>query len=504
MASPSEKLTISLRSLHSFQKKGVVVIRSADLTRTHRERLVKNGFLQEVFKGWYIPSKPDEPAGETTTWYAAYWQFCAAYLNHRFKKNWCLSPEQSLLIHAGNWTVPQQLLVRSPKAQNNIAQLLHGTSILDIRSAIPSENETQVVSDLRLLSLSAALVSCSNNFFKQNAIDARAALLMIRDASEVLNYLLDGGHSVVAGRLAGAFRNIGKNSIADEINDTMQAAGYSILGKDPFETSLPKIVSSRLRSPYVHRIYFMWQEMRTSIATHSPHAPPRKKNIKKHLEAIDEIYITDAYHSLSIEGYHVTPELIERAQSGYWNPDLNENDRERRNALAARGYWQAYQAVRKSLEKVLRGDNPGFVVRDDHRTWYREMFAPSIMAGLLKPSDLAGYRNSPVYIRRSTHVPPNHEAVRDIMPIFFELLSEETEPFVRVVLGHFIFVYIHPYIDGNGRMGRFLMNVMMVAGGYDWLILPVEKRGNYMAALETASTQQDIKPFTDFLLGLIY
>jgi len=63
------------------------------------------------------------------------------------------------------------------------------------------------------------------------------------------------------------------------------------------------------------------------------------------------------------------------------------------------------------------------------------------------------------------HVPPNSEAVRDAMPVFFEMLSEETEPSARVVLGHFIFVYIHPYMDGNGRVGRFLMNLMLAAGG---------------------------------------
>jgi Fic/DOC family len=49
---------------------------------------------------------------------------------------------------------------------------------------------------------------------------------------------------------------------------------------------------------------------------------------------------------------------------------------------------------------------------------------------------------------------------------FFELLGKETDPGMRVVLGHFVFVYIHPYMDGNGRMGRFLMNLMMAAGGY--------------------------------------
>ena len=70
------------------------------------------------------------------------------------------------------------------------------------------------------------------------------------------------------------------------------------------------------------------------------------------------------------------------------------------------------------------------------------------------------------------HVPPNHEAVRDAIPAFFDLLGKETEPSVRVVLEHFVFVYIHPYMDGNGRLGRFLMNVMLAEGDYPWTVVP--------------------------------
>src|SRR5271155_304604 len=89
------------------------------------------------------------------------------------------------------------------------------------------------------------------------------------------------------------------------------------------------------------------------------------------------------------------------------------------------------------------------------------------------------------------------------MPLLSEILSKETEPVVRVVLGHFFFVYIHPYMDGNGRMGRFLMNVMMAAGGYPWTVIPLSARNIYMAALERASVGEDVAPFAEFLAGLV-
>jgi len=503
MATLQEKLAESLDALKALQDRGIVAIRGADLSRAHRERLLKNGFLREVIKGWYIAARPDAAAGESTAWYASFWDFCASYLRERFGSGWCLSPEHSLSLHTGNRAVPSQLVVRSPKGGNKPTTLPHGTSLLEVRSALPEEKDIEERDGLRLFSLPAALIASSPALFAHNPTDARAALAAIRDASEVLELLLQGGHSRIAGRLAGAFRNIGRDRIADDIVSAMRAAGYDVREQDPFESRIDLALPRREASPYAARIRLMWHQMRGPVIERFPKSPGRPKNIETYLKRVQDAYVTDAYHSLSIEGYRVSPALIERVRSGSWNPDANEQDREHRNALAARGYWLAFQAVQKSVRGVLAGKNPGAVAEEDHGNWYREMFAPSVTAGLLRTADLAGYRNAPVYIRRSIHVPPNSDAVRDAMPVFFEMLTQEAEPSVRVVLGHFIFVYIHPYMDGNGRIGRFLMNVMLASGGYPWTVVPLERRDVYMAALEDASVRQNIVPLTDFLRQLV-
>ena len=503
MASPSDKLAQSLAELKKLQDSGIIAIRTGELSRTHRERLLKNGFIQEVMKGWYIPSRPDEAAGESTAWYASFWGFCSDYLNSRFDHDWCLSPEQSISLHIGDKTVPVQLLVRSPKGGNKPTNLLHNTSILDLRLDIQDQEDITIIDGMKVMSISSALVACSPGQFSSRPIEMRTALSMISDASDLLRKLLEGSHSKVAGRLAGAFRNIGRNKVADTIIDTMRSAGYKINELDPFENKSTFTFANNETSPHVNRLRMMWENFREPIAKNFPASPKETIDIDNYMKQIDDIYVTDAYHSLSIEGYRVSEELIERVRSGNWNPDGTEKDKEHKNALAARGYWQAFQAVKESIQKILGGKNAGLVADEDHGRWYRELFGASVAAGIIQPADLAGYRNRPVYIRKSMHTPPNYGAVRDLMPAFFELLQNEENSAVRVVLGHFIFVYIHPYIDGNGRTGRFLMNAMLAAGGYSWVVIPVERRDEYMDALEIASVNLDIIPFTKFLASLV-
>jgi len=503
MALPSDKLAESLALLKALQDQGHVALRATKLSRTHRERLFKNGFIREVMRGWYIASRPDEPPGESTAWYAAFWGFCAQYLTERFGTDWCLNPEQSLSLHTGDWTVPKQLLVRSSKGGNKPTPMPYGTSMFDLRLSLPPTQEIELKDDLRIFSLPAALLNCAASQYAARPVEMRAGLAMVQDSSVVLGPLLAGGHSKIAGRLAGAFRNIGRARIADDIVATMVAAGYVVTESDPFVDSPTFTLGARESSPYINRLTMTWARMREDVLKHFPAAPGITKDPASYLKHIEQVYVSDAYNSLSIEGYRVGAELIERVRSGNWNPDSIKGDQDHRDALAARGYWQSFQNVKKSIESMLGSQNAGTVAENDHASWYRELFGPSVSAGIIKPADLAGYRNGPVYIRRSKHSPPRPEAVRDLMPTFFELLQREPEPAVRVVLGHFIFVWIHPYFDGNGRMGRFLMNVMLASGGYPWTIVPLDQRNEYMSALESASVDQDVKPFTKFLAGLL-
>lgn len=500
MATPSEKLARSLDVLRRIQDtKNSPIIRSSEISRTHQERLIENGFLMKVVGGWFIQSDPAAVTGDTTAWYISYWSFIAEYVRDRLGDKWCLSAEVSLDVQTGNWTVLPQLIVRSPQCGNSSVDLPFGCSIFFLKADCAADIVKESRYGLNVYSIPEALVMVSPFLFQRSSITARTALAAVRDSSQVLPYLLDTGRSTRAGRLVGAFRNVRMLSVAEEIKTTMERFGYVIREEDPF---VDKYEFKRDISPYATRIRLMWQSMRDAVLDVQPPVPVGI-DIDAYMKDVEDRYKFDAYHSLSIEGYKVSEELIEKVRRGNWKPDENMSDRDDRAALAARGYWQAFQAVKKSLRAILGGANAGTVVEKDHRIWYQEMFAPSVMAGIIKASDIVGYRNNQVYIRNSMHTPLNAEAVRDAMPVLFELLETEENAWVRAVLGHFIFTFIHPYMDGNGRMGRFMMNVMLASGGYRWTIIRKEMRDKYMSALERASVQGDIGGFAALLSSIV-
>ena len=292
--------------------------------------------------------------------------------------------------------------------------------------------------------------------------------------------------------------------MADTLLTTMRQIGYEVSEVNPFEENIRLPETSV--SPYASRIRLMWARMRQIVVAlkESTGAHPSKINLADVLSNMDATYIKDSYNSLSIEGYKVTEELLERVRSGEWDPKKDVHDKEQKDAWAARGYYQAYQALRTSIsDTITTGSDAAMMYVKGHQSWHFQLFEPCIRAGIIKASDLIGYRTHQVYIRNSMHVPLNPDAVLDAMEALADMMKEEPDALVRAILGHFFFVYIHPYMDGNGRTARLAMNSQLVTSGYPWVVVPLERREQYMKALEKASVDEDISDFVEFVLSLI-
>ena len=179
--------------------------------------------------------------------------------------------------------------------------------------------------------LEEALINVSPSFFVLNELTAKICLSLVQDSSAILRLLADNGASVRAGRMVGAFRHIGKDDIADDILRTMRGFGYDVRETDPFEKPADEALT--FSSPYEARITLMWKEMREQILPLIDKSERKIDDVKGYMSSLDVKYKDDAYHSLSIEGYKISAELIEKVRSGNWKPDAE--DKENKNALVA-------------------------------------------------------------------------------------------------------------------------------------------------------------------------
>lgn len=497
-AKPQQLLAEALRAANTTAKDGIV--KSSSIERKHREILSKEKCLTEIIKGWYLLTSP-EGSGSSTAWFGGVWAFLRYYLSERFGRNdFCLSAESSFNLHTGDTSIPKQIVILTKKASNTTIHLPHDTSVLLMMDKVNFPKERDKWNGLWIMRLPYSLCRISPTYFKKNPRNIEIALkspsLAVAEISRTIFK-----HETIAGaeRIIGAYNHLGEEVKAKQIKEDLVAAGYKINQVDPFTEYDPKLNLARPISPYAGRIHAMWHAMRIEVAHIMPNPPGIKENKITASKLIQAKHKEDAYHSLSIEGYQVTSELINKIESGEWDPENIAGDRKNKDAMAAKGYYEAFKAVVDSVEKVLHKENSGQIFADELHNWYRQLFSPFVKANIIPASNLAGYRDQQVYINRSRHVPPPSKAVPDCMEELFKLLKNEKNPAVRAILGHFMFVFIHPYMDGNGRIGRFLMNLMLISGGFSWTTIKVDNRDQYMAALEEASTNENILPLAKFI-----
>ncbi|MGY3715597.1 Fic family protein [Sutcliffiella cohnii] len=110
------------------------------------------------------------------------------------------------------------------------------------------------------------------------------------------------------------------------------------------------------------------------------------------------------------------------------------------------------------------------------------------------------YRDQQVFISGAKHIPPSpfliKEEMENLIGWYEQVETKKLHPIVRGAMLHAIFVGIHPFIDGNGRTSRLLLNLELMKEGFPPIVIKVENRLAYYEALEKAHTQ---KVYDDFI-----
>ncbi len=116
------------------------------------------------------------------------------------------------------------------------------------------------------------------------------------------------------------------------------------------------------------------------------------------------------------------------------------------------------------------------------------------------------YRTVNVRISGADHLPPDQLLVPELMEKFIAWVRGDAaslHPVERAARVHSDFVKIHPFVDGNGRTSRLLMNFELLKAGYPAAVLPVERRLEYYAALDQDHVHGNRDPFLELIADIV-
>lgn len=502
---PRQKLARALAELHAVLGSDRGVVRGPQLSNANRVLLLGAGYLREILKGWYFVSDPTVEQGDTTPFFANFWEYLARYLGERFGTGYCLTAEHSLLRHAQHTVIPKTVNVMLAANQSQVQELAFGHTVAMFpgKSTFPAAAQTVELHGLRCMSLALSLVNLPPRHFTAYGREVQIVMAQLQDPG-TLAALVNTNRAGLA-RILSAYRQVDRGDFADAVLQQLAGLGIQLKADEtPFDATPVYALGQPGRSPLYARIRALWAQHREVVLACKPAKGKRNVSLATYLARVQAIRAEDAYHSLSIERYRVTPELIRKVAEEGWDPIGDAADQQQVAAMAAKGYLEAFDLVREAAAQAYaqRAEQPGLAAQlfaAQHQVWYQKLFGPSVDAGILDVADLVGYRRHAVFLRGSLHSPPHHDEVRDGMEALRECLAAEPDAFVRAVLGHWLFGFVHPYMDGNGRTARFAMNVLLAGGGYPWTVIRVDDRDEYMRALESASVEDDLSVFASFI-----
>jgi Fic family protein len=317
----------------------------------------------------------------------------------------------------------------------------------------------------------------------------------------------DDPRPVLLARMGHLAESVGNRRLAEQVRRTAIAhqrtrpsRTLTGVGRDLL---VPSYISARpsLREPWLDRL-----RAKLARAAETGARVVRESGVDLTPEPVGDVLrrartakAEDTYHSTTIEGYRITHEHVRAVLAGASldNPDRAETER----LMALKGYSQAFE---RAVSVVAGADGPLQLSEALVLDLYVELWGPSVDAEIMTPADLRGWRQAPVYIRGSDYVPPAPGKVPQLMRVWAETLNAlEADPVTRAAVAHWGFVHIHPFMDGNGRLSRLLMNLLLCSAGLPWTIIRAEERREYFGALEHAHVREDHEPFTRFVAARV-
>ena len=199
----------------------------------------------------------------------------------------------------------------------------------------------------------------------------------------------------------------------------------------------------------------------------------------------EELVLNWTYHSNAIEGNTLTLLETKVVLEG-----ITIGGKLLREHFEAINHRDAIHYV----EDVVRKAEPlsEWKIRNLHRLVLKE----------IDHANAGVYRQVNVKIAGARHVPPSMLQVPALMADLLRWYDEEgarLHPILRAVQLHTDFVKIHPFVDGNGRTARLLLNLELLKAGYPAIVLPVQRRLEYYEAIDAAHTDGDMAPITDLV-----
>jgi hypothetical protein len=474
--------------------------------------LRQEGLVMDVAgkRAWILAA--ERSLDRRATFLANYWPVVALVLQ-RYRPAAVIGAN-AIKLHLGDFSPPEELLVYHAANQSDYDLWLEPGFLLRLRphSADGLEHQVSVdapgASKIPILAAAECLPTLDERNIGQNIESVSAWLrhLVLR-TPELERATEANARPVILKRLADMAALLQNEPLASQLNAVVHR--LSARTSSPSRTGVgtrievPEVLRQCARgtgSPWMDeqamRLARQRMEIEELIGDKSSRLPAFTWRMLRANAELGKAH--DAYHSTTMEGYRISREASDAIIRGEPSSAGPEDRKTLEAAMAVQGYSRAFNEVLAKAPQKTAVDT-GLIL-----DMYEALFRPAVDAGITDTAALRGWRNSSVGLRGWRFVPPNHKKVPDLIGGYERFMSDTTiSPLTRAILGHLEFVTIHPFMDGNGRLGRLLMNYVLLGAGHPWVTVLADERIPFFKSIEQAQLGGSVKPFAEFLWHLI-